>query len=259
MRIGFACLFLLSAFVLPVDGLAQNATSPVTQALQASLQAMIGSSNVQDVTLNGTAEAIAGSDDETGSFVFRATATGSSRVDLGLTSGTRSETRQPGNGSPSGSWSNALGGPFPLAQHNLLTGYDWAFPAFIETQMLTNSAIIVTFVGQEGALLHLTATQQPPSGLSAAAGATAQHLTQFDLWLSTSTFLPAQLTFNIHPDNNAGMDIPVEVQFSNYQNLGGIMIPGHIQKFVNNTLALDAQIQTAVINSGLSASTFTIQ
>jgi hypothetical protein len=111
MKIGSVCAFLLCAGSLQPTALAQSTASPVTTTLLSSQQAMVGSNNVQDVTLSGTAEAIAGADDETGSFTFRATATGCSRVDLGLPSGTRSETRQPGNNSPFGSCPAARAAP----------------------------------------------------------------------------------------------------------------------------------------------------
>jgi hypothetical protein len=257
MRPACTCALLLFACPIQTPTSAQNAASPVTTALQTSLQAMAGPNNVQDVTLSGTAEAIAGSDDETGSFTFRATSAGCSRVDLGLPSGTRSETRQPGDNSPFGSWTNGSGGPYPLAQQNLLAGYDWAFPALILNQMLTTSTMSVTFVGQEGTLLHFTAFQQP-TGVSAAVDATVQYLTQFDLWLDATTLLPVQLAFSAHPDSNAGLVIPVQVQFSNYQTLGGISVPTQLQKTINGTVVLNAQIQSVSVNTGLSTSIFSL-
>lgn len=72
-------------------------------------------------------------------------------------------------------------------------------------------------------------------------------------------FLPAAITYNIHPDNNALLDIPVEIDFSDYRLVSGVQIPFHIQKCLNNSLLLDFQVQNAAINSGLSASEFTVQ
>lgn len=80
-----------------------------------------------------------------------------------------------------------------------------------------------------------------------------------DLFLNSTTLLPVALSFAAHPDNNALLDIPVQVQFSNYQNVGGVQIPFHIQKFLNYSLSLDLQVQSAVLNSGLSANSFGVQ
>ena len=236
---------------------AQSVSTPVTQALQASATAMIGASTLQDVTLNGSAEAITGADDETGSFTFRATAAGSSRIDLVFTSGTRSETRQFGQGAPYGAWMNEDGVQHPSAQHNLMSGYDWPFPELILNQFLTDPLMSVAFVGQEGTLLHLSGYEQR-SGVSSAANSLLQHITQVDLWLDSTTLLPAQASFTIHPDGNAGFDIPVSIAFLNYQKLNGVVIPTHVQKFVNGTLAVDAQIQSISINTGLTSSAFSL-
>jgi hypothetical protein len=84
-------------------------------------------------------------------------------------------------------------------------------------------------------------------------------LTLTDFFLDSTTFLPATVDFNIHPDNDMLFDIPVEIQFTNYTVVSGSKIPFHVQKFVNNTLTLDLQIQSATLNSGLSVSSFVVQ
>ncbi len=84
------------------------------------------------------------------------------------------------------------------------------------------------------------------------------HLSQMDFFLDSTTFLPAAVTFNIHPDNNALLDIPIEVRFSDYRAVKGVQVPFHIQKFLNNGLILDLQFTTAVLNAGLGASQFQV-
>jgi len=44
-----------------------------------------------------------------------------------------------------------------------------------------------------------------------------QRLSQTDLYLDSTTLLPAAMTFNIHPDDNALLDIPIEIHFSEYR------------------------------------------
>lgn len=251
-----------SVFVLSLSNLqhlhGQAIASSVSTVLRASLQTMLGSKSVQDVSLTGTAENFAGSDDETGSFTFRATSTGYTRVDLGLPSGVRSESRQPGNNAPFGSWIMGNGVLHAAAQHNLMSGYYWAFPALIVNDMLTNPSALVSFVGIEGTLAHFSVYEQQPTASTAYNGV-LQSLTKYDLWLDSSTLLPAKLAFNIHPDSTEGLDIPVQVQFSNYETISGTVTPTTVQKSVNNTLVLDAQIQSVSINTGLTADTFSLQ
>ena len=90
-------------------------------------------------------------------------------------------------------------------------------------------------------------------------GPSFQHLTQVDFYLDATTLLPAAISYNIHPDNDALVDIAVEVRFSDYRVASGTRIPFHIQRFLNGSLLLDIQLQNVSVNSGISASAFAIQ
>ena len=81
-------------------------------------------------------------------------------------------------------------------------------------------------------------------------------LSSTDVYLDSSSLLPVAFAFNTHPDNNSLLNIPVEIDFSNYQAVNGAQIPFHIQKFLNGSLFLDMTIQSAAVNSGLTTSTF---
>jgi hypothetical protein len=50
----------------------------------------------------------------------------------------------------------------------------------------------------------------------------------------------------MHPDDNAGVDIPVEIRFSNYTEAEGYWIPFTIEKYINSTLALKLQVSSAL-------------
>ncbi|HKI12751.1 MAG TPA: hypothetical protein VKA02_11595 [Candidatus Acidoferrum sp.] len=84
-------------------------------------------------------------------------------------------------------------------------------------------------------------------------------MTQVDLYLDPTTSLPVSYVFNSHPDNNAGLDIPTEIRYSDYKNVGGVQIPFHVQKFINNTLTLDLQFQNASLNTGITAAQISAQ
>lgn len=246
------------ASALPTVAHAQTAASPITQTLQSSLSAMLGKNTLSDATLSGTASWTAGSDEENGTFTFRGAPSSGSRTDLNLTSGTRSEISSLRNGTAVGAWSGADGVQHAIASHNLLAGAGWPLPAFQLMPLLQDPTIVVSYLGLEGNLIHFAAYRQPP-GASKAMAASLQHLTRVELWLSSATLLPARINFSIHPDKNAAIDIPVRIEFSNYQTEGGILIPTHVQKYLNGTLLLDLQIQSAAINTGIPASEFSIQ
>lgn len=145
-----------------------------------------------------------------------------------------------------------------MTYHNVLTDPGW-FPLFTLANLISSTASVFTYVGTETRngvnVIHLSVSQQ--FATSAGGDSTLfQHLTQADIFLDASTLLPVSYAFNIHPDNNALLDIPTEIRYSNYQAIGGMQVPLHVQKFVNNTLAVDLQFQTVVVNSGLSVNNF---
>jgi hypothetical protein len=254
--IGVFVCFLLS---ISVSG-QQAASSPALLYLQRSLSQMVGNTSISDITLTGSVRRIAGSDDESGSATLKALSSGEARSDLSLSSGNLSEIYTSGSG-PAGVWSGTDGKSHAIPFHNLLSESAWFFPAFAVSHRLS-SAYVVTDVGPEthnGQQVEHISVSQNASSSSSAGGPTFQHLTQLDFYLDSTTFLPAAISFNTHADNNALLDIPVEIDFSDYRSVSGALIPFHVQKFLNNSLFLDFQIQNAAINSGLSASAFTIQ
>ncbi len=62
------------------------------------------------------------------------------------------------------------------------------------------------------------------------------------------------LIYNIHPDNNALIDLPAEIRFSDFRAVSGAQVPFHIEKLLNNVLFFDLQISTAIVDSVLTAS-----
>jgi len=260
-RVPLLLLALVSAF-LP---LAAQQSSPTSlqgaQLLQQAVNALVAQQTITDVTLSGTARRIAGSNDETGTVAFKALSTGAARSDFSYPSGPLSEIREDFSAGPLGAWSGPDGASHPIAFHNLANRSS-IFPVFALTNLSATQNFVVTLLGEETkaghSVYHLSALQQFPQ-MSSNRAALAQHLTQIDFFVDAATFLPVAFDFNIHPDDDAGLDIPVELLFSDYRTISGIQIPFHIQRFLNNGLILDLQIQNAAINSGLLASQFTVQ
>jgi hypothetical protein len=258
-RLSFLAVLTISAFLPLAAQQAPVTGSQAVQILQQALGALSGRQILTDVTLAGTAHRIAGSDDEMGTATLKAIV-GASRIDLNLSSGPRSEIENMSGATPAGSWSGPDGVAHAISHHNLLTDPGWFFPPFPINHGIS-SGYAATYVGHETregqAVEHLTISQT--FGLQSPAGPSiVGHLSQMDFFLDSTTFLPAAVTFNIHPDNNALLDIPIEVRFSDYRSVSGAQIPFHVQKYLNNGLILDLQFNNAVLNSGLPASTFTI-
>ena len=245
--------------VIPLS--AQQAIAPTavpspSVLLQKSLAVLVGNVSISDVTLTGTVRCIAGSDDESGSATLKALSSGVARTDLNLPSGSRSELTDLSSIAPSGSSSGPSAVSRAIPFHNLLSEPSWSFPAFSIARRLSSPAFVATYVGHESrdgqAVEHISISQTPPSA-DLAATPTFAHLTQIDFFLDSTTLLPVAITFNIHPDDNELLDIPVEIRFSDYRASGGTQIPFHIQKSLNGSLVLDFRAQSAVLNSGLTS------
>ncbi len=224
---------LLASAAQQTPSTSSTTSSPqAIQLLQRATLALGSATPPSDVTLTGTVRSIAGS----------------------------SEIYNSSGDSPAGTWSGSDGVSHPISFHNLLTDPAWFFPAFPITHGLS-SGYGATYVGHETregqAVEHLTISQSPavqtPSGAP-----TLAHLSQMDFFLDSTTFLPVAVTFNIHPDNNALLDIPIEVRFSDYRSVNDVQVPFHVAKYLNNGLILDLQFQTVTLNSGLTATSFSL-
>jgi hypothetical protein len=246
-------------------GIPQTPTVATSSAQAATLlaqsaKALTGATVVNDVTLTGSAEWIAGSEDETGTATYKGL-NNAYRLDLTFRNGTRSEIVSPTNGMPSGNWIGLDGGLHAIAKHNLTADPGW-FPTFTLGNLMSSPNSALNYVGQEtrngSTVIHISAYQQSPN-ISADVASRMQHFTQVEIYLDPSTFLPVLYTYNSHPDDNALVDLPTEIRYSNYQNVAGVQMPFHIQKYVNSTLAIDIHLQSASLNNGLTAAQIAAQ
>jgi hypothetical protein len=246
-----------STSATPLPQQSGQAVAVLGQALQA-----LGPGPVKDVTLTGTVRRIAGSDDENGTAVLKALSTGEAEMDLNLPSGQRSEAVGDSDKGRVGKWTGPDGQAHAISLHNLMLDSAWFFPALMLPRMGTFQRSAFTFAGSETldgrAVEHLTASQQFPN-LSGEIAKLFQHLSQVEIYLDSSTLLPVALAFNTHLDNDALVDIPVVVRYSNYRIVNGVQVPFHVQKFMNNSLVLDLQFQEATLNSGLTPSSINAQ
>jgi hypothetical protein len=245
---------------------AQTTSSPTrdTQAVSLAnqaLSALVGSTPITDATVQGTASLTAGSDQESGSAMLEARAGYESKVVLSLSGGQRSEVRNGAGAPPQGKWSGSDATWHTMPLHSCWTDPAWFFPALTLQSALNDQQISFTYVGQEtkdGVAVQHIQISRLASGQTVTATSLIQRLSQVDLYLDSTTHLPVAIDFNIHPDTDAGLNQPVEVQFSGWQPVNGIQVPSRIQKFLQGSLTLDLTALTISVNTGLPQSDFTI-
>lgn len=261
---GHASLIFLFVFVGSSASAQQATGSQDPQAvsiLQKSLASLIGTTTVTDVTLTGTVNRTAGSDIESGTVILRATAVGQSRMDLTLPAGNRSEARDDSQSPPVGQWLAPGGSVQPIAQHNLLTEPAWFYPSFVLARVLSNSAYSISSMDQESkngsSVDHITVSQQSPVPAGTQDWLTT--LSRMDVYLDATSFLPVAVDLNTHPDDNAALNIPIEIQFSDYQAIQGLQVPMRVLQLVNNSVLLDIEVTQASFNTGLTSTVFSLQ
>ncbi len=256
--VSFLIIASLPSFAATKPRAASNSQA-LTYAAQA-IAALTGGNTINDVTLTGTATWTVGSDTENGTATFLASGSAESRMDLVLSNGTRTEIRDAQTGTALGKWvgPNKSSGMFPFP--NCQTDAVWFFPAL--GSLAAGSNVILSYIGEETrngeAVQHIQSYVVYQTATVFGSGPSSQQLSTLDFYLDATTFLPSAVTFNVHPDNNAGVNIPVEVDFSNYQGVNGVTVPMHVQKYMQGSLLIDVTISNATFNTGIALSNFSV-
>lgn len=258
-RLAVAAVFLLFPAVSTVAQSPTTSDPFATTLAQQSIAALTNGGTLSDVTLTANVTSILGSDYESGTATFYARGVGESRVDLSLsTSGTRSDVRNAAAGAPGGAWEKNGRSSTDYAGHNCWTDAAWFFPALSSLTQTANLNFIFKYIGQEQhggvntqhiQIYQLSAQRQPPN---------IQRLSTMDFYLDPASSLPLAVSFKTHSDNDMNLDIPVDINFANYQSIQGIRVPFHFQRMLNGGVVLDATITTAVFNTGLAEALFTL-
>lgn len=257
-------LFMLSFGLVPAYSQTVATKDPTaTSYLSSAVKALAQGVPITSATLTGTVTRTAGSDVETGAVTLEALGGGNGRIDLTLSNGSRSSVVGDSDGLPQGAWSGPDGTWHATALHNSLAPADWFFPALALAQAANDPSYTVVLAGQttlDGiSVVHVRFWNTFPD-VNGGKGKPfwLQRLSAADVYLNVANFLPVELDFNAHPNNDAGQDIPVEIRYGSYQKLSGILMPTHIQKFLNNSPLLDLNVAGVTLNSSLSTADFTV-
>ena len=235
-----------------------------TVPLRASGQAIAGSSfyeKAQQATSNGksftsvnftaTAEWIAGSLHESGTATLQAKIDGSTNVQLDLGHASRNETQSSANASRTCTWTDAAGISHSIVGPNCLIAIPWFAPAlFAQSSPQLPSMLAATDDGEmsrASRTLHQFSYRLKFSEPDSTDVDRLTSMSTVKVLYDPQTALPASLEYFIHPDNNDLQNLPVQIVFSGYQPISGIMLPFHIERYVNRTLQLTLDITNVSI------------
>lgn len=264
---------ILSAILLSAFGVAAHTQAPVqtatatkepTAAVLAinALNAMGPSVALNDITLSAQVIRTVGSRSESGAAILEATSSGQTSLTYSLGHQQRTEIVNPSS-DPRGVWTDADGAWHSMATHNTWTPTAWFAPALVLKAALDDPQLVLENLGpmklNDAAVVHLRSSRTLPSTSGGPATlAMIRRLSAVDIYLDATSNLPVELDFDLHPNSNAGVDIPVAVRFSDWRQSAGAMLPFHIQKFLNGSLLDDISVSSIDLNRGLSPSSFTV-
>ena len=80
-----------------------------------------------------------------------------------------------------------------------------------------------------------------------------------DIWIDAKTNLPAKIAYSLRAGSGAVPSMAVEVTFSDYRAVSGVLYPFQISESLNGTPWLSITISSVSFNTGLTDSTFLIQ
>lgn len=245
-----AALIVASGLSASGQSLSTDTGTDATPLLSSVFKAVLGGAVVKSIQLSGNATWTLGSETEQGTVTASADNTGTSSLQLsgGIN---RTETETAIGAGRVCQWSGADNKLHPIASLNCLKPMEWLFPALTLQPGLTPASAGFLDFGLSsfniGQLRRLQAQLVIP-GIPIDLQPNAMRSTTMNLGVDPASFLPRVLTYRVHPDSGAMLEITIEIRYSDYRKIGNAEIPFHIQRYINGTLQLDLQITSATLS-----------
>ncbi len=204
------------------------------------------------VNLNANAQWIAGSLQESGTAQLEANTDGTTKIVLNLNSASRTETNGGIGLARTCEWSDKTGTTHIMSGLNCIAAIPWFAPIFIVQGVIQHlDRFNISDDGEvtkDGATFHQASFTSTFKGTSDDVTKLINRTTQIRIFYNPQTLLPSSIEYAIHPDGDDSRSIGVRIVYSNYQSTSGLMLPFHIEKYVNRSLQLSLDITNAVIN-----------
>jgi outer membrane lipoprotein-sorting protein len=229
------------------------------QAVQVLAQALNAAGGVtaltaiQDYTASGTVNYYWG-DGEQGTVVVKGRGTGQFRVDATLPEGVRSWAISNGSG-----WVKETDGRTDvILTHNAEDLGSLTFPFTFLSSALQDPSMSLVYVGLEtagGIQVHhvraqmIYAQNADPTGLLA-------KLSKREFFIDATSFRLVSSEDMAHTRDNATVGEVRKVQFSDYRQINGILVPFSIAESIQGQQSETIQINQINFNTGLQDSTF---
>jgi hypothetical protein len=232
----------------------QQAVSILTQCLGAAGGQQVITA-IMDYKATGTVTYFWAGQEVTGTTTVKGRGVDQFRIDSALSSGNYSLITSKG----SGELRDIRGNTTQIPYHNAVTATNLSFPlAEIGTRLL-DTTYNITYVGlvtTNGHQAHQIRTSKVIATASGIADPIQLRLTTRDFFIDTQSFQVLETEDMVHPNTNANLNTPREVQFSNYSVINGILVPQTITEIIGGQQTWTIQLSQINFNVGLTDNDF---
>lgn len=263
MRDRLTATLLASAILIPALTQAQQASLPTVQRdpqaiaiLQRALAALGGATQPLPASLSASGSYIGFGAGTPVPYSLRMEALGPDKVrwDVGSPSGTVTTIIRGTAG-----WRLDIDGTEVLSVADLIGKGPENIPLWALANWASSSKVSVAFVGPENldekSVYHLSLSEIHSGTVSAQVQNIFSNLKRCDLFVDQQTNLPARLRYYEHP-GDWQRSIPVDLVFSDFRNIGGLLFPFSLTRYVAGQLDSQIQFQSIQLNVPLSDAEF---
>lgn len=230
-----------------------QAITILTQCLQAAGGAPAIAA-IQDFTGSGTITFNWANQNVSGSVTVKGRGRGQFRLDADLSNGTLSWAVNNGDGF----YKELDGSTRHIFYPNAANFGSLTFPYVAIAASLSDHSTSISYVGvnlQNNQKTYDIKMQQNFSSDRDPTGILGK-LTRRDFFIDTQTLQVLRISDMVHPGKIATVDIPHELQFSNYQAVHGVVVPFSISEITNGQHTYTIQLTQISFNGGLQDADF---
>jgi len=246
---------LSTALVVCFLAIPAQAASESAVILAEASKAFSGNKPISSVEMTGRATWTAGSDKQEGSARLIAKSTGENLAEFDLGNGIRIEKQSAITTDRMCSWSGKDGVEHDVNSPNCWTATTWFLPHLaLQEETIPNLVVLANMTKDKQSKLtphiyHALVLPAPQTDRkqSLSAEQLIQNWSATDIALDPQTALPASLRYTIYSDDGIA-SLSVEVRYSSYKSISGVEIPMHIERYVNGSIQVSLDIDTAAIN-----------
>ncbi len=202
--------------------------------------------------LEGRATYVAGSLLETGTATLDAKSDGTTSVALSLDTASGTESYPAQAADRACTYTNKAGAISSISKIDCLTPLSWFAPILGARNPLQLPPLIAVSDGGEvtrnGITLHDLTYGRLIQGKDTASTNLLVRATNVHVLYDPQTLLVSSIEYSIHPDGDITTPIDARIAFSDYRSVSGVMLPYHIERYINRSLFLTIDVDTALLN-----------